>query len=292
MTDNRDTNTKKSDKPKSLAAVTRGARLDRKTDISAKLKTYQTREENLTLQTAEYKLKLKVGIGQMALDIGLGNVVLSSEELTGGLLAILEAAKDAEQLAGLERRGKEWIAAQRRHYEPGHRRCFITAPRFSTDLADACREMGMRKVSIPKGFSGVAALEQAVKVAEKFSANLLVVHGGEEMQLATNGVVDKGLLAAIQAQPGGTGSEEEGALSDAGALSTDDAVQAGPGKDRFGSLTGDGDLAPAAISNADAAYTEPAPASAPAPMPVKLRHSLAGLANSGRLPAPPGAKSD
>lgn len=212
----------------SLEALARRARIAPGAELGEAVRKTQQKVQRLQRLEAKASFQEKVAIGNVAEELGLTSIPLSGLQLRGAVLAIIAGAKDPAHLLAFEAAGKAWLDSRRPGRDPGTFRVFVTATTIGAELAQACGDLRLRRVPMPKGFAGRLALAQAVELGRRYSATVHLEHQGEELQLVDRGNVDAKLLGKLTAGPGidGTSVQIAAEPKDDLVIDTDDSFAA------------------------------------------------------------------
>jgi hypothetical protein len=183
--------------------VTRRARIAPGAELGKAARKAQQQVALLQQSAAKSSFQDKLTIGNVAEAVGLTAIGFSGLQLHGAMLAVVEASRDPEKLVAYEVAGKAWFDRRRPARDPEMVSVGVTATIVSAELAQACRDLRLRRVPFA-GLVGKTTVSQALELGRLYSATVTVEHKGEELQLVDRGVVNDDVLGKLTTGTDGT----------------------------------------------------------------------------------------
>jgi hypothetical protein len=176
----------------SVEEFARKATLGPARTLGEKTAKFHQQQELLKRKSAISALQDIVVVGKIAQEVGLTAIPMTALQLRGALALVVRQAQSEEGLA-------KCAAASR---ERGKFTVFVTATAVGPELAEAGKQLQLRRVSAPKGLRGKLGLADATDLGQRFSATVQLFDGDNEYIVVRQGEVDRDLITLLEAELG------------------------------------------------------------------------------------------
>jgi hypothetical protein len=170
--------------------------------LGEKTAKFHQQQELLKRKSAVSALQDIVVIGKVAREVGLTAIPMTALQLRGALALVVQQARSEEGLSKCAAAGQGWIDARRPSRERGKFTVFVSATAVGPELAEAGKQLQLRRVSAPKGLRGKLGLADATDLGQRFSATVQLFDGDNEYIVVRQGEVDRDLITLLEAELG------------------------------------------------------------------------------------------